>query len=145
MQGEILGEDWNTPYVSEFHKSGRVGDVQHRNPAWLTLRKHSEIDRLSPLPGRTARCIPVGLARGHLELLRFNISPLLLQKGSKNIAAQALRLRCRVVCSHEFFFVPVVLWEINCKQSETRFCSLHIRKHQEWRRFLVTNSFFFMP
>lgn len=58
MKGEILSEDWNTPYVLKFHKCRRVGDIQHRNSTWLALQKHSEIDSSSPPPGLTADSSP---------------------------------------------------------------------------------------
>lgn len=110
------------------------------NSTWLILRKHSEIDSSSPLPGRTAECIPLGLERSHLEFFRFNISALPSQKGIESSALQAFHLRRLVVCWHGFFFVPIALWEINCKQSKMCFCLIPVTKHRGWRCYLVAGS-----
>lgn len=139
MKGEIVSEDWNTPYVLKFHKSRRVGDIQHRNSTWLILRKHSEIDSSSPPLGHTTDCIPLGRKRSHLEFFRFNISALSSQKGSN---PPALHLRHCVVHWSEFSFVPITLWQINCKQSKTCFCLTSHQKTSGEKKFFVTDSFY---
>lgn len=118
VEGEVLSEDWHTPYVLKFHKARHVGDIQHRNATWLILRKESEIDRSSRLPGRSAEGVPLGLPRGHLEFLRFNVSAWLLQKGSKSPSSRAFHLRQWVIQRLGWALIPVALWEIHCEPAK---------------------------
>lgn len=132
MKGEIVSEAWNSPYVLKFHKSRRVGVIQHRNSTRLILRKHSEIDSSSPSPGHTTDCLPLGRKRSNLEFFRFNISAWPSQRGSN---PPALHLRHWVVHWSEFSFVPITQWQINCKQSKTCFCLTSHQKTSGEKKF----------